>query len=91
MLGQGLALRALDLLELVDLGAFAVVRAANAVGKQLLKVRIAHDEIPDRTRNASLFRQGATDTPAANAASRVRKYLCSSKNITAVVFAVEFA
>ncbi len=33
MIGQGLPLGPLDLLELVDLGAFAVVGAADAVGE----------------------------------------------------------
>ena len=42
MLGQGLALGPLDLLELIDRGALAVIGAADAVGKQLLKIRIAH-------------------------------------------------
>jgi hypothetical protein len=40
--GQGLPLGPLDLLELVDLGPFAVVRSANPLGKQGLKV-------PDQT------------------------------------------
>ena len=42
MIGQRLALGPLDLLELVDRRAFAVIGAANPVGKQLLKIRIAH-------------------------------------------------
>jgi hypothetical protein len=43
MVGQRLALRALDLLELVDVGALAVRRAADAVREQALEVGIAHD------------------------------------------------
>ncbi len=43
VLGQGLPLRPLDLLELVDLGAFAVVGAADAVGEKFLEVGIAHE------------------------------------------------
>ena len=43
VLGQGLPLRPLDLLELVDLAAFAVVRAADAVGEELLEIGIAHE------------------------------------------------
>src|SRR5262249_55565280 len=39
---QGLTLRALDLLELVDVGALAVGGAPDAVGETGLKVRIAH-------------------------------------------------
>ena len=42
MLGHGLALGPLDLLELIDLGPFAVIDTANAFGKEILKVRIAH-------------------------------------------------
>ena len=42
MLGHRFALGSFDLLELVDLRAFAVIRAADALGKQSLKVRIAH-------------------------------------------------
>ena len=42
MLGQRLPLGPLDLLELVDLGAFAVLGAADPLGKQLLEIGIAH-------------------------------------------------
>ena len=42
MLGQRLALGPLDLLELVDLGPFAVIGAANAVGEPGLKIRVGH-------------------------------------------------
>src|SRR5207344_124406 len=42
MIGERLTLGALDLLELVDLGALAVVGAADAVGEQGLEVRVAH-------------------------------------------------
>src|SRR5262249_53958749 len=40
MLGQRAPLRALDLLELVDLRALAVARAADARGEELLEVRV---------------------------------------------------
>ena len=42
MFGLGLALGTLDLFKLVDLGSLAVTGTTNAVGKELLKVRIAH-------------------------------------------------
>ena len=42
MLGQGLALGALDLLELVDLGSFAVVDATDSIGEQFLEIWVAH-------------------------------------------------
>src|SRR5262249_25247164 len=42
VIGQGLALGTLDLLELVDLGALAVARAADPVGEQGLEVGVAH-------------------------------------------------
>jgi len=41
-IGQRLPLGSLDLLELIDLGPFAVVDPADAVGKELLKIRIGH-------------------------------------------------
>jgi hypothetical protein len=40
MFGDGLAFGSLDLFELIDLGAFAVLSAADAVGKEGLKPRI---------------------------------------------------
>ena len=40
MLGQRLALRPFDLLELVDLVAFAVIHAADAIGEHFLEVRV---------------------------------------------------
>src|SRR6185369_6564835 len=43
MVRQRLALRALDLLELVDVRALAVRRAADALGEEALEVGIAHD------------------------------------------------
>ena len=42
MLGQGLPFRPFDLFELVDLAPLAVVGAADAVGKELLEIGIAH-------------------------------------------------
>ena len=45
MVGQRLALGPLDLLELVDRGAFAVVGAADAVGEQRLEVGVGHGEL----------------------------------------------
>ena len=42
MIGQRLPLRPLDLLELVDLGTFAVVRPADAVGEEFLEIGIGH-------------------------------------------------
>ena len=42
MFGQGLSLGPLDLLELIDFGTLAVIGAADALGKELLKVRIGH-------------------------------------------------
>ena len=42
MFGQGLAFRPLDLFELIDLAALAVVGAADAVGEELLEIGIAH-------------------------------------------------
>ena len=42
IIGQGLAFGALDLFELVDFGAFAVVDAADAVGEQGLEVGVGH-------------------------------------------------
>ena len=42
MVGERLAFGALDLFELVDGGAFAVVGAADAVGEQRLEVGVGH-------------------------------------------------
>ena len=42
MIGQRLPLCPLNLLKLIDLGSFAVVRAADSIGEQLLKIGIAH-------------------------------------------------
>ena len=42
MVGQRLALGPLDLLELVDRGAFAVIGPADAVGEQRLEVGVGH-------------------------------------------------
>ena len=42
--GQGLPLGPLDLLELIDFGAFAVVGAADALGEELLEVGVGHEE-----------------------------------------------
>jgi hypothetical protein len=43
MLGQCFSLGPLDLLELVDFAAFAVVAATDALGERLLKVRVGHE------------------------------------------------
>jgi len=43
VLGQRLPLGPLDLLELVDRGALAVIGPANAIGEQRLKIRVGHD------------------------------------------------
>jgi len=40
MFGQGLPLGPLDLLELIDFGAFAVIGAADALGEQLLEIGV---------------------------------------------------
>ena len=45
VVGQSLPLRPLDLLELVDFRAFAVLAAADAVGEELLKIGVAHEII----------------------------------------------
>jgi hypothetical protein len=42
VLGQGLPLGPLDLLELVDLRALAVVGTADPLGKELLKIGVRH-------------------------------------------------
>src|SRR5262249_20106006 len=41
VIGERLALRAFDLLELVDVRALAVLRAAEALGEETLEVRVA--------------------------------------------------
>ena len=45
MVGQRLALGPLDLLELVDGGAFAVIGPADAIGEQRLKVGVGHGTV----------------------------------------------
>ena len=50
MLGQRFPLGPLDLLELVNLGAFSVVGAADALGEELLKVGVAHGRLQGRKR-----------------------------------------
>ena len=44
VLGQGLPLGPLDLLELVDFRAFAVAAAADPLGEEMLKIGVAHGE-----------------------------------------------
>ena len=44
MIGEGLTLGPLDLLELVDGGRLAVLGAADAVGEELLEVGVGHGE-----------------------------------------------
>ncbi len=61
VVGECLALGALDLLELVDVGALAVLRPADALGEERLEVGIAHDrESYDAAcSEATLRREGA--------------------------------
>ena len=62
MVGERLALGALDLLELVDRGAFAVVGAADAVGEERLEVGVAHRR-RFYTAAAAPARLGRADAP----------------------------
>src|SRR6185312_17253830 len=52
MLGQRLSLGPLDLLELINLRARAVVDSADSLGEQGLKVGIAHGRCRKRVRGA---------------------------------------
>ncbi len=55
MLGHGLALGPLDLLEFINLGSLAVIGTADPLGEQGLKVGIAH--------RSNSLRGGKTETP----------------------------
>ena len=57
-IGERFALGALDLFELVDRGAFAVVCAADAFGEEFLEVGVAHGGYGRRT---ALGRQGKAE------------------------------